>query len=297
MNKYLKRIPFPVALIIPIEIVLIFLLIFPLVVNIWVSLTNWTPLLGVDWWSAKFIGLQNYTNILFKDTRFINSVLRTGLIVGVCVTVEFLLGLFYALLFIKDFFGKKLIVSILLLPMMILPLVTGYNFFMLFLDNGPINQMLSFILGKTIQIPWLSHPKLGLLTIMVADIWQWTPLMFLILMAGIASVPENQKKAAIGLGANGFQIFRFLTLPHIKPVILIAIVIRSMELFKIYDLVFILTHGGPGTSTESISYYLFTAGFTYLRLGYIAAGAFITLAIFLTVSYYILKPVIKEIAE
>lgn len=296
MNKLLKRIPFPVVLIIPIQIVMIFLLIFPLIVNLWVSQTNWSPLFGAGWWESKYIGLKNYYDMIFKDPRFVSSVLRTSLIAAVCVTVELGLGLCYALLLLKDFFGKKVLVSILLLPMMILPLVAGYNFFMLFLDNGPINQILSILLGRSVHIPWLSKPKLGLLTIMVADIWQWTPLMFLILMAGIASVPENQYKAAVSLGANRLQIFRMITLPLIKPVILIGVVIRGMELFKIYDLVFILTHGGPGTSTESISYYLYTAGFTYLRLGYIAAGAFITLAIFLTASYYILKPVIKEIA-
>jgi multiple sugar transport system permease protein len=120
--------------------------------------------------------------------------------------------------------------------------------------------------------------------------------MFLILMAGLTSVPQNQVRAAVSLGARNLQIFRFLTIPLMKPIILIAIVIRGMELFKIFDLVFILTRGGPGTSTETISFYLYSAGFSYMRMGYIAAGAFIVLAIFLTASYYILKPVVKEIA-
>jgi len=295
MKKLFKKIPFPVALIIPIEVVLLFLLIFPLIVEIWVGLTNWTPLLGTNWWHAKFVGLRNYYEILFKDSRFIMSVVRTVFITTVCVSVELGLGLVYALLFIKDFKGKKICVSIMLLPMMIIPLVAGYNFFMLFIENGPINQVLGFILGREVVFHWMSHPWLGLITIMIADIWEWTPLMFLILMAGLTSVPDNQVKAAISLGARNFQIFRMLTLPLIKPIVLIAVVIRGMELFKIFDVVFILTRGGPGTTTETISYYLYSAGFTYMRLGYIAAGAFIVLAIFLTASYYILKPVVKEI--
>jgi multiple sugar transport system permease protein len=295
MRELIKRIPFPIALIIPIEIVLMFLLIFPLIVEIWVSLTNWTPLLGTNWWHAKFVGLKNYYQIIFKDSRFIMAVLRTILIATVCVVVELSLGLFYGLLFVRDFRGKKIFVSLLLLPMMIIPLVAGYNFFMLFIENGPINQILGWIVGRQVTLHWLSDPKLGLITIMVADIWEWTPLMFLILMAGLTSVPQNQIRAAISLGAKNFQIFRLLTIPLIKPIILIAIVIRGMELFKIFDLVFILTRGGPGTTTETISYYLYSAGFSYMRMGYIAAGAFIVLAIFLTASYYILKPVVKEI--
>jgi len=295
MRNLLKKIPFPVVLIIPIEIVLMFLLIFPLVVEIWVSLTNWTPLLGTNWWHAKFIGLKNYYNIIFNDSRFILAVLRTILIAMSCVFIELGLGLLYGLLLVKDIPGKKIFVSLLLLPMMIIPLVAGYNFFMLFIESGPVNQVLSFIMGKKIVLHWLSDPKLGIVTIMIADIWEWTPLMFLILMAGLASVPQNQYRAAVSLGAKNFQIFRYITIPLIKPIILIAIVIRGMELFKIFDVVFILTRGGPGTTTETISYYLYAAGFTYMRMGYIAAGAFIVLAIFLTASYYILKPVVKEI--
>jgi multiple sugar transport system permease protein len=296
MKNPLKKIPFPIALIIPIEIVMMFLLIFPLVVEIWVSLTNWTPLLGTNWWHAKFIGLKNYYQILFKDNRFVMAVLRTTLIATVCVVVELGLGLLYGLLFVRDFRGKKIFVSLLLLPMMIIPLVAGYNFFMLFIENGPVNQILGWILGREVTLHWISDPTLGLITIMVADIWEWTPLMFLILMAGLTSVPQNQVRAAVSLGAGSFQIFRFLTIPLMKPIILIAVVIRGMELFKIFDLVFILTRGGPGTTTETISFYLYSAGFSYMRMGYIAAGAFIVRAIFLTASYYILKPVVKEIA-
>jgi multiple sugar transport system permease protein len=296
MKNPLKKIPFPIALIIPIEIVMMFLLIFPLIVEIWVGLTNWTPLLGINWWHAKFIGLKNYYQILFKDNRFVMAVLRTTLIATVCVIVELGLGLLYGLLFVRDFRGKKVFVSLLLLPMMIIPLVAGYNFFMLFIENGPVNQILGWILGREVTIHWISDPTLGLITIMIADIWEWTPLMFLILMAGLTSVPQNQVRAAVSLGARNLQIFRFLTIPLMKPIILIAIVIRGMELFKIVDLVFILTRGGPGTTTETISFYLYSAGFSYMRMGYIAAGAFIVLAIFLTASYYILKPVVKEIA-
>lgn len=290
-----KKIPFPIALIIPIEIVMLFLLIFPLIVEIWISLTNWTPLLGVNWWHADFLGLGNYYNIVFKDHRFISAVIRTSIVATICVAVELGLGLLYAMIFLKDFPGKRVLVSILLLPMMIIPLVAGYNFFMLFIENGPINQILGFIVGKKVELHWLSDPILGLVAVMIADIWEWTPLMFLILMAGLSSVPQNQVRAAVSMGASNFQIFRYLTIPLIKPIILIAVVIRGMELFKIFDLVFILTKGGPGTSTETISFYLYQVGFTYMRMGYIAAGSFIVLAIFLTASYYILKPVMKEI--
>jgi multiple sugar transport system permease protein len=206
---------------------------------------------------------------------------RTALVIGVCVPVEFLLGLGLATLFMDDFPGKRAAYSILIMPMMVVPAVAGYMFFMLFQSGGPINDILSNLIGHPITVAWLSDPNLALLAVMVADIWQWTPLMFLILLAGLAGVPEDQIKAATLLGAGPVQRFATIVLPRMKTIIGIALAIRVIECFKIFDTLFIMTGGGPGVATETISVYIYKIATQDLIWGYVAA---IALAILIVLS-------------
>jgi len=155
-------------------------------------------------------------------------------------------GLALATLFADEFPGKRIFYSILLMPMMVVPAVAGYMFFMLFQSGGPVNDILSSLTGSPVTIAWLSDPTLALFAVMVADIWQWTPLMFLILLAGLVGVPEDQIKAATLLGANPWQRFVTIVLPKMKTIIIIALAIRVIENFKIFDTLYIMTGGGPG---------------------------------------------------
>jgi multiple sugar transport system permease protein len=184
--------------------------------------------------------------------------------------VEFLLGLGLATLFMDDFPGKRIAYSILIMPMMVVPAVAGYMFFMLFQSGGPVNDILSHLVGHPVTLAWLSDPKLALLAVMSADIWQWTPLMFLILLAGMVGVPEDQIRAATLLGAGPVQRFRT-----------IALAIRVIECFKIFDTLFIMTGGGPGVATETISVYIYKIATQDLIWGYVAA---IALAILIVLS-------------
>jgi multiple sugar transport system permease protein len=274
------RLGFRLAL--PAQILVLFIAVFPLLMQLYISLTDWSPLSGIGWWNAWELwnSFANYTD-LAADNRFWSALWRTFVVMIVCVPVEFLLGLGLATLFADDFPGKRLFYSILLMPMMVVPAVAGYMFFMLFQSGGPMNDILSALTGSRVAIAWLSDPTLALAAVIMADIWQWTPLMFLILLAGLVGVPEDQMKAATLLGANAWQRFTTIVLPKMKTIIIIALAIRVIENFKIFDTLYIMTGGGPGVATETISVYIYKLTTQDLIWGYVAA---IALAILLVLS-------------
>ncbi len=274
-----KRLGFLMSL--PAQLLLLFIVVFPLLMQIYVSLTYWGPLDGESWiYAYKSLNpFENYGE-LFADGRFWASIARTMLIVVVSVPIEFLLGLGLATLFVDRFPGRRIFYSILLTPMMIVPAVAGYMFFMLFQSNGPINDLLGRLTGLQVDFVWLSDPDLAIVAVMIADIWQWTPLMFLILLAGMMGVPEDQLKAATLLGANSWQRFWRIVLPKMKMVMIIAAVIRVVECFKIFDLLAVMTKGGPGVETETLSYYIYKLTFADLEWAYVAAlGLFVLIAL------------------
>jgi multiple sugar transport system permease protein len=266
----------------PTQLLILFIAVFPLLMQLYISVTDWSPLEGTPWWRAYALWnhFANYTDLV-HDMRLWRALGRTALVMAVCVPAEFLIGLGLATLFIDDFSGKRVFYSILLMPMMVVPAVTGYMFFILFQSGGPINALLSTLTGHDIRLAWLSDPSLALVAVMLADIWQWTPLMFLILLAGLVGVPDDQLKAATLLGASWWFRFRTIMLPRIRTIIVIALSIRFIEAFKIFDTLYIMTGGGPGVATETISVYIYKITTNDLIWGYVAA---IALAILITLS-------------
>lgn len=255
----------------PAQLLLVFIFAFPALMQIYISLTWWTPGDGTIWIYAyeSFVWFDNYVELITSE-RLWEPIGRTMLILIVVVPVEFVIGLGLAVLFVDSFPGKRVFYSILLTPMMVVPAVAGYMFFMLFQSNGPINHILSMLTGLDINIVWLGDTTLAMVAVMIADIWQWTPLMFLILLAGILGVPEDQLKAATLLGANWGQKFWRIVLPRMRTVIIIAIVIRAVEAFKLFDVMYVMTKGGPGVATETISIYIYKL-FRQLEWSYLAA--------------------------
>jgi multiple sugar transport system permease protein len=274
----------------PAQILVLFIAVFPLLMQLYISLTDWSPLEGIGWWNAWELwnSFANYTDLV-EDTRFWSALWRTAVVMLVCVPAEFLLGLALATLFADNFPGKRVFYSILLMPMMVVPAVAGYMFFMLFQSGGPLNDILSSLTGQRVAIAWLSDPTLALIAVMIADIWQWTPLMFLILLAGLVGVPEDQMKAATLLGANAWQRFTTIVLPKMKTIIIIALAIRVIENFKIFDTLFIMTGGGPGVATETISVYIYKVTTQDLIWGYVAAIALAILIVLSIVAVFAMK--------
>jgi multiple sugar transport system permease protein len=284
----------------PAQILVLFISVFPVLMQIYISVTDWSPLSGIGWWRAheRWNGFANYSDMV-ADARFWGALGRTVLVISICVPLEFLIGLGLATLFVDEFPGKKIFYSVLLLPMMVVPAVAGYMFFMLFQSTGPVNSLLSNLIGTRVSLAWLSDPGLALVAVMIADIWQWTPLMFLVLLAGLAGVPEDQIKAATLLGANAWQRFWTIVLPRMKTVMIIAVAIRVIENFKIFDTLYIMTGGGPGVATETLSVYFYKITTQDLAWSYLAAVALTILAVLSAVAVLAMKYMMaspKEVA-
>jgi multiple sugar transport system permease protein len=258
-------------LVLPAIVLILGLSIFPLIQSLILSFQRW----DLQSQEHPFIGLQNYRDALF-DARVWGALQNTGIIVVAAVALEFLLGLGLALLFSGDFKGKRLAMPLLMLPVMVVPIVVGLTWRMLW-DNqyGAINQTLSWIAGRDVNILWLAHRDTALFAMVVTDVWQWTPFMFLVLLAGLSSVNPELYEAASLDGAGWWQSLRDVSLPGIARVIAVAVIFRALDAFKVFDLVYMFTQGGPGTSTESISWYIYQLGFKFFRLGYASAVSFL----------------------
>ncbi len=268
--------PLNVALVLPAQLTLLAVVLVPTLLVLWLSVTDWQPTSGVRWFDAEYIGFYNFSDLFF-DERFVNAALRTLTVVVVCVSAELLIALGLALLFLDEWPWKRLAVSVLILPMMIVPVDAANAFFMLFNDHGPINHLLSLAAGRPVTYAWLADPDWAIVPIVLAEIWQWTPLMFLLVLAGLTNLPRNQLRAAVALGASPVRILFKIMLPLAAPVMVLALIIRSIETFKIFDPVYILTRGGPGAATETLSMFMYNGAFVYFRIGYIAAAALLVL--------------------
>jgi len=220
-------------------------------------------------WTA--VGLQNYRD-LAADNLFRAGLLNTLIFVVVAVTAQIVLGFFLALMVSRIRRGRTIYRAIFLLPILIPGIVIGaiwklmYNF-----DFGIINQ-LTALLGFAAQ-DWLGQSSTALLSVIIVDIWHWTPFCFLLLLAGIESLPQDVYEAAKIDGASGWQELRLITLPMLWPTILVTAAFRVIVAFKVFDEVFLLTGGGPGTSTEVLSFTIYQRFFTEDRVGYGSALA------------------------
>ncbi len=284
------------AMTLPGQVVSLLVLVLPLLVALYMSFTDWSPTRG-SLLDASFVGFENYSELLVYDTRFLYAVLRTALISIICLSLEFAFGLGLAVLFLREFRGKSLLFSAFLTPMMILPVVVGYIFWMLFQSNGPVNQILEFAFGPTASVEWFRSAPFAITAVIITEVWHWTPLFFLILLSGLNSVPENPIRAAVILGASPRQVFWRVILPMLKPVIIVAFVIRSMEIIKLFDEVFMLTRGGPGSATETISLYIYKLAFNDFQLAYGAAAAFLILIASLALVHLLLAPVRDQLLD
>jgi multiple sugar transport system permease protein len=258
-------------LVLPALLLILGLGIYPLLSSLALSFQRW-ELQSQD---HPFVGLENYRQALL-DPRVWNAFANTGILVVGSVALEFLLGLGLALLFVGDFRGKRFAMPLLILPVMVVPVVVGLTWRMLW-DNqyGAINQMLGWIVGRDVGIIWLAHRDTALFAMIVTDVWQWTPFMFLILLAALSGVNPELYEAASLDGAGWWQALRDISLPGIARIVAVVILLRALDAFKIFDLVFMFTQGGPGTSTETISWYIYQLGFTFFRLGYASAVSYI----------------------
>jgi len=277
----------------PAQLLLLVFVLVPTIVVVWLSFTDWQPTDRTPWYQAGWNGWDNFVE-LAGDQRFLGAVLRTLAIVVVSTAVELGLAVLLALLFLEEWAWKKFAVTVLLLPMMIVPVDAANAFFMLFNEHGPVNQIIGWIMQRPFQFAWLANPQWALTPILLVEIWQWTPLMFLLVLTAFLGVSRTQWRAALALGASPFYAFRRIILPLSLPLLTVAVLIRSIETFKIFDAIYILTRGGPGAATESVSMFMYNGGFVYFRMAYIAAAALLVLLLVISLCLAVQKPLLER---
>jgi multiple sugar transport system permease protein len=262
----------PALFIAPAIAVLLTLSIYPLIYSITISLQHETSE-GVKW------GLRNFAR-LFSDNFFLTALGHTIVYAVAALTCEFLLGLGLALLLNKQIRGRGVFRASLLVPMMLPPVVVGVVWRLMLNPNfGAINGTLNQVGINTESLTWTASPKLAMLSVIAVDVWQWPPFVFLVLLAGLQAIPEEPYEAALIDGSSRWQTFWHVTLPLLKPSILIVLLLRTMDLLRVFDQIFILTEGGPGFATETISLYIYRTAFRFFDFGYAAAMSFVLLAV------------------
>jgi multiple sugar transport system permease protein len=260
-------------LVAPAVALILALSVYPLLFSIVVSFINYDFQVP----GHGFVGLKNFERVVFDPVaRW--SLVVTAFLSAACVAIEFALGLAVALAMVRGFRGRGLVMSILIVPLFISPVIVGQAWTLLLQRPfGPTNYVLGLILGREVEIGWLTESPWLYVSLILADVWQWTPFMFVILLAGLTSIPPSLYEAAELDGASAWDVFRGITLPHIAPMMLLAVTFRLLDAIRMFDTIFIMTGGGPGTQTYTASYYLYTIGFTQFHLSQATAGSWLLL--------------------
>jgi multiple sugar transport system permease protein len=274
----------------PAVLLILVLSIYPLIFSVWVAFVNYDFQIP----GHAFIGLGNFQQIV-GDPLAWSSLVTTVLISLACVTLEFVLGLGLALAVVEKFRGRGLIISILIVPLFISPVIVGQSWAM-FLQRpfGPADYLLSQLLRHPVTISWLTEAPWNFIAIIVADVWQWTPFMFVILLAGLASIPPHLYEAAELDGVSRRQAFLYVTLPQLAPIIWLAITFRLLDAVKLFDVIFMLTGGGPGTMTYTTAFYLYQIGFQQFHLSAATAGSWLFLLLLAAVITILVRRLLRR---
>lgn len=265
-----RELLFPVLLVAPALAVLLLLSIYPLVYSITISLQSQTAA-GIEW------GFANFARLL-SDNFFLTALAHTLVYSVSALLFEFSLGLTLALLLNSHMRGRSFFRATLLVPMMLPTVVVGVVWRLMLNPNfGAVNGTLKQFGVNTENLTWTASPRLAFVSVVAVDVWQWTPFVFLVLLAGLQAIPQEPYEAALIDGSSRWQTFRYVTLPLLKPAILIALLLRTMDLLRVFDQIFILTEGGPGFATETISLYIYRTAFRFFDFGYAAAMSFVLL--------------------
>lgn len=277
-----------ILFVLPAVLVLLAITVFPLIYELRLAFLSWELTVSTE---STFVGLQNFADILFRDERFWSSLRVTMVLMIGGVAIQLVLGTSLALLLNQMGRWRTLLLSLFLIPVLIAPVVAGFQFRMIYHDQfGPLNYIIELLTGGLWRgFAWIADPKVALFAIMMTDVWQWTPFLMLIVLAGLQSISIELYEAAEVDGATGAQQFWQITLPLILPVIIIGILIRAMDSFKLFDIIYLLTGGGPGDTTETISYYTYLQGFKFFSLGYTAAMAFLQLIVITVIAQLFLR--------
>ena len=276
---------FITTLMAPTMIVLFAITLYPLFYNIYLAFHS--VFLSDPDAPRDFIWFENFVSI-FTNEMVLSSLLRSLIYTAVVVTVEFFLALAVAVFLNREFFGKRFLIPFLILPLMVTPVVSGLIWKYMFNGEfGVIGWILMSTGFETYSL--LSDPFGAFVGVIIQDIWHWTPFLILLFYTGLISLPREPFEAASIDGATSWQVFKDITVPMLRKIFLIGILLRTMDAFKIFDEIYMMTQGGPGNATEMINYYVFRNTFRYFNMGEGAALALVVLIIIIIISNIFIK--------
>jgi multiple sugar transport system permease protein len=256
-------------------------IVFPWAFTVWMSLQEWT--VGG---ARRFTGLSNYMRLV-SDERFLTSVGHTLVYTFLAVVLPLIFGTFAALIFNSRLPFRGVLRGVFVMPMMATPVAVALVWTMMFHPQlGVLNYLLSLI-GIGPQA-WVFNPSTVIPSLVLVETWQWTPLVMLIVLGGLAAIPIEPYESAAIDGANVLQRFRYITLPMIAPFLMVAVIIRTIDALKSFDIIYAITQGGPGTASETINLYLYSVAFAYYDVGYGSAIAVVFFAIVIALSLLML---------
>ena len=252
-----------------------------LFLQLYFSFHQWTVYLG-SWWEADFVGLELFREV-FTDERFGWAILRSLVFATASTVGCFVLGFLLAYLMYQPFRGQSFFYIIFILPMLTVPIVVAYTAEMMLYQSGPINDIISRLSGTQFKVAWLSDAKIALAAVTLLEIWNWTPFSFIIMLAGLSSIPKEPMEAAQILGASRWRVFWEVQLPLLRPVIFLALVLRFLEAMAEFPKIWALFQGGPGTATETIPVYIFLTTWQYFQVSKGAALSYVAMMLMIVI--------------
>lgn len=261
------------------------IIVYPLLYTAWMSLQEWY---ASSLTAPKFIGLANYAHLIAADRRFQEAFVRTLYFAALVVSAETVLGVAMALLFNREFWGRGLVRTLSILPMVATPTAIALVFVMMYHPTlGVMNYLVTHIGLAPMKWTYSSHTALYALALV--DVWEWTPLVMLIALAGLAALPKEPYESAVIDGATALGTLWYITLPLLRPIIIVAVLFRAIDAIKTFDIIFVMTQGGPSNATETINILLFNQAFAYFNIGYASSLAVALFAIVMGASLVLMK--------
>jgi multiple sugar transport system permease protein len=289
-QKGLRR--FRWAIVSPLIALFAFVLLPVLFLQLYFSFHQWTVFLG-SWWEAEYVGLDLFGEVV-SDPRFGWAVLRS-LVFAIGSTIGcFVVGFALAYLMRRPFRGQALYYAIFILPMLTVPVVVAYTAEMLLYQSGPINDVISHLTGIDFKPMWLTNPNLALATVMLLEIWNWTPFSFIIMLAGFAAIAKEPIEAAEILGASRWRIFWEVELPLLRPVIVLALLLRFLEAMAEFPKTWAVFQGGPGTAPETLPVYIVLTTWQYFEISKGAAMSYIVMLMMIAIVLLAIRVLRRE---
>ncbi len=272
---------FKLMLLLPLIAMFVCVLTPVLLLQLYFSFHQWTVYLS-SWWDADFVGIDLFQDVL-TDPRFGWAIVRSLAFATGSTLGCFVFGFLLAYLMYRPFRGQSVYYIIFILPMLTVPVVVAYTAEMLLYRSGPINDLISRLLHVNFQVSWLTDPNIALLTVALLEIWNWTPFSFIIMLAGLAAIPKEPIEAAEILGASKWRIFWEVQVPLLRPVILLALVLRFLEAMAEFPKTWALFQGGPGSATETLPVYIFMTTWQYFEISKGAAMSYIVMMLMIAI--------------